>query len=63
MFLPTVISGTSMTPDGAPSSGLEGRRLSPFNKNLFQLMPTRDPILSELICHMNEQVELVHQVH
>ena len=47
VFLPTVTSGTSMTPDGTTTSGLEGRRLSPFNKNLFQLMPTRDPILSE----------------
>eukprot|EP00731_Ephydatia_muelleri_P004887 Em0002g1063a len=45
VFRPTVTSGTSMTPDGTTTSGLEGRRLSPFNKNLFQLMPTRDPIL------------------
>eukprot|EP00731_Ephydatia_muelleri_P004875 Em0002g1051a len=45
VFLPTVTSGTSMTPDGTTTSGLEGRRLSPFNKNLFQLMPTKDPIL------------------
>ena len=31
--------------------------LSPFNKNLFQLMPTKDPILSESLMRVYACIE------
>ena len=57
VFVPAVMSTTSIATEGSSTSGLESRRLSPFNKNLFQLMPTKDPILSESLMRVYACIE------